>query len=74
MERFQRLKSEINEGENSIKNQAVPPVELNQHFASFSKVSPFGQGFDSYLQSYLKLEICYHADKTEWIERGGLAN
>ena len=38
MEHFKRLKSEINEWENSLKILAVPAVELNRQFASFSKV------------------------------------
>ena len=37
-EHFERLKSEINEWENSLKHQAVPVVEINWGFISFSKV------------------------------------
>ena len=35
---FERLKSEINEWENSLKHWAVSAVEINLQFISFSKV------------------------------------
>ena len=38
MERFERIKFEINEWENSFKIWTVPAIELNRQFASFFKV------------------------------------
>ena len=38
IEHFERLKSKIDEWENSLKNRAVPAIELNWQFASFSIV------------------------------------
>ena len=38
IERFERIISEINEWENSLKNRAVPVDQLNRQFSFFSKV------------------------------------
>ena len=75
VERFQKLKAQINEREKSLKNRAVSPVKINQQLSSFSKIiqelssqALLARVLLPICERYFEPNRCYPADKTEWIK------